>query len=84
MPTCPACSHSWEPRQRPLTARQREVLDFILSTMASKRHAPSLQEIATAFGFRSLATVHEHLSNLEIKGYLVRDYNRARSISAVA
>jgi repressor LexA len=31
-------------------------------------------------GLRSLATVHKHITNLERKGLLKRDYNRSRSI----
>src|SRR5437899_5638324 len=31
-------------------------------------------------GLNSLATVHKHISNLEKKGLLTRDYNRSRSI----
>jgi repressor LexA len=36
--------------------------------------------IAHAFGFASLATVHEHLSNLERKGYIRRSYRESRSV----
>ena len=31
-------------------------------------------------GLNSLATVHKHVTNLEKKGLLTRDYNRSRSI----
>ena len=31
-------------------------------------------------GLSSLATVHKHVTNLEKKGLLTRDYNRSRSI----
>ena len=31
-------------------------------------------------GLNSLATVHKHITNLEKKGLLTRDYNRSRSI----
>ena len=34
-------------------------------------------------GLNSLATVHKHISNLETKGLLTRDYNRSRSIDLV-
>ena len=35
-------------------------------------------------GPSSLATVHKHVSNLEKKGLLTRDYNRSRSIDLAA
>jgi repressor LexA len=43
-------------------------------------YAPSFEEIAEHFNYNSLATVHEHLSNLERKGYIKRSYNESRAI----
>ncbi len=63
-----------------LTKRQREILDFIESFIQSSGYSPSFEEIAEFFGYRSLATVHEHLSNLERKGYIRRNYNESRSV----
>lgn len=63
-----------------LTRRQREILDFIESFIQSYGYSPSFEEIAKFFGYRSLATVHEHLSNLERKGYIRRNYNESRSV----
>jgi len=63
-----------------LTKRQREILDFIESFIQSSGYSPSFEEIAKFFGYRSLATVHEHLSNLERKGYIRRNYNESRSV----
>jgi repressor LexA len=63
-----------------LTKRQREILDFIESFIQSYGYSPSFEEIANFFGYRSLATVHEHLSNLERKGYIRRNYNESRSV----
>ena len=45
--------------------------------------APSFEEIAEHFGYQSLATVHEHLSNLERKGYIRRGYNESRAIEVL-
>ncbi|HEY4129892.1 MAG TPA: transcriptional repressor LexA, partial [Gemmatimonadaceae bacterium] len=42
--------------------------------------APSFEEIAENFSYNSLATVHEHLTNLERKGYIKRNYNESRAI----
>ena len=64
----------------PLTRRQRELLDHISGYIDSNGYAPSFEEIARQFGFRSLATVHEHLTNLERKGYIRRSPNESRGI----
>ncbi|MFP3948820.1 MAG: transcriptional repressor LexA [Gemmatimonadota bacterium] len=67
----------------PLTKRQKEILDHIESFLEEHGYAPSFEEIAEAFGYSSLATVHEHLSNLERKGYIRKAYNESRSIEVV-
>ncbi len=64
----------------PLTKRQKEILDLIQEYIDAHGYAPSFEEIADHFGFSSLATVHEHLSNLERKGYIRKAYNESRSI----
>ncbi len=64
----------------PLTKRQRQILDFLTSYQSEHGYAPSFEEIAEQFNYNSLATVHEHLSNLERKGYIKRSYNESRAI----
>src|SRR3989449_2165839 len=68
---------------RSLTRRQREILDFISGHITERGFAPSFEEIAERFTFRSLATVHEHLTNLERKGYIRRAHNESRGIEVV-
>ncbi len=68
----------------PLTKRQKEILDHIQSFIDERGYAPSFEEIADHFGYSSLATVHEHLSNLERKGYIRKSYNESRSIELVS
>ena len=63
-----------------LTKRQREIYDFISNFVQSKGYSPSFDEIGSGMGLRSLATVHKHITNLERKGLIKRDYNRSRSI----
>jgi repressor LexA len=70
-------------RTMPLTKRQKEILDFIHAFIDQHGYAPSFEEIADSFGYSSLATVHEHLSNLERKGYIRKSYNESRSIEMV-
>jgi len=67
----------------PLTKRQKEILDYIHGFIDEHGYAPSFEEIAHSFGYSSLATVHEHLSNLERKGYIRKSYNESRSIEMV-
>ncbi|MBI1723514.1 MAG: transcriptional repressor LexA [Gemmatimonadetes bacterium] len=64
----------------PLTRRQREILDYLTRYIDDHGYAPSFEEIAKAMGYGSLATVHEHLSNLERKGVIRRSYNESRAI----
>ncbi len=63
-----------------LTRRQKQVYDFISSFVDRNGYSPSFEEIAEGLGLNSLATVHKHISNLEDKQLLRRDYNRSRSI----
>lgn len=67
----------------PLTKRQKEILDHVGDYIQRNGYAPSFEEIADAFGYASLATVHEHLSNLERKGYIRKSYNESRSVELV-
>jgi repressor LexA len=64
----------------PLTKRQREILTYLSGYAEDNGYAPSFEEIAARFNYNSLATVHEHLSNLERKGYIKRSYNESRAI----
>ncbi|MBZ5568987.1 MAG: transcriptional repressor LexA [Acidobacteriia bacterium] len=66
-----------------LTRRQRQVYDFIAGFVQSHGYSPSFEEIGNGLGLSSLATVHKHISNLEKKGLLRRDYNRSRSIDVL-
>ena len=63
-----------------ITRRQREMYDFISRFVAEHGYSPSFEEIAQGMDLSSLATVHKHVTNLEKKGLLTRDYNRSRSI----
>lgn len=64
----------------PLTKRQREILSYLSDYNEANGYAPSFEEIASRFNYNSLATVHEHLTNLERKGYIKRNYNESRAI----
>lgn len=63
-----------------ITKRQRQVYDYISRFVSEKGYSPSFEEIGEGLELSSLATVHKHITNLEKKGLLTRDYNRSRSI----
>src|SRR5215813_5310227 len=63
-----------------ITRRQRELYDFISDFVQKNQYSPSFDEIREGLKLNSLATVHKHVTNLEKKGLLTRDYNRSRSI----
>ena len=63
-----------------LTERQRDVLGFISDRIARDGVAPTLQEIADAFGFRSTASAQKHVAHLERKGYLQREKHQKRGL----
>ena len=68
-------------RRQPLTPKQVAILRFIRDHIAFEGYAPSYEELAAQFGLRSLASVAEHLGNLERKGWIERRHNEARSIT---
>ena len=67
----------------PLTKRQSEILKYLQEHIRDRGYAPSFEEIAEHFNFQSLATVHEHLTNLERKGYIHRTHNESRAIEVL-
>jgi len=64
----------------PLTPKQKQILDFIEDYLAREGYPPSQQEIARAFGFRSLGTVQNYLVRLEREGLLARQWNARRGL----
>src|SRR3954447_10765171 len=66
-----------------ITKRQWQMYDFIAQFVESHGYSPSFEEIGEGLGLSSLATVHKHITNLEKKGLLRRDYNRSRSIDVL-
>jgi repressor LexA len=66
-----------------LTRRQKEILDFLDRHISRKGYAPTIEEIGAQFGLSSLATVHKHLTNLQKKGVVKRDWNRSRGLELV-
>ena len=52
------------------TARQSEILEFIRSALIDHGAPPTREEIARAFGFRSLNAAEQHLQALAKKGLI--------------
>jgi repressor LexA len=63
-----------------LTARQRQILDFIRDFQRREGISPTHREIRDRFGYSSYGTVHKHLKLLEEKGYLTRHWNQKRGV----
>ena len=66
-----------------LTERQRDILQFIRQFQAERGVAPTHREICDRFGFSSYGTVYKHLSLLEKKGLIRRDWNQKRGVELV-
>lgn len=67
---------------KPLTGKQKNTLDFINSFLREKGFSPSLHEIAKYLG-KNLSTAQYYVNELEEKGYLTKNANKARGISPI-
>ncbi len=65
-----------------ITARQQEVLNFIIDFSDKNLYPPTVREIATHFNF-AIKAAQDHLSALQKKGYITNEKNLSRSISVV-
>jgi len=71
------------PDRSSLTQRQREIIELISSTVASRGYPPSVREIGDAVGLSSPSTVHSHLSTLASEGFIRRDPSKPRAIEVI-
>lgn len=74
--------HSDHP-SRPLTDRQREVLDFIRIRVRDNHRPPTVREIGDHFEIRSTNGVRVILDALEKKGHLKRSPRLSRGLSVI-
>jgi len=65
----------------PLTAKEREVLEWITANMAY--YSPATREIAAAFSFKSPNSVTCYLKSLERKGRIRMAKGKPRGIEVV-
>ena len=70
-------------RDRDLTERQRQVLDFIKSETKRRGFPPTVRDIGQGVGLSSSSTVHAHLAALEAKGLIKRDPSKPRALEVV-
>ncbi len=63
-----------------LTHRQQAVFDFVTEFQSAHGAPPSLREIASHFGFRSMNAAADHVRALRRKGYLEHRPRQARSL----
>jgi len=66
-----------------VTERQRDILQFIREFQKERGIAPTHREICDHFGFSSYGTVYKHLSLLEKKGLIRRDWNQKRGVELI-
>jgi repressor LexA len=66
--------------KRPLTTRQREIYEFICSTIESRGYPPSIREIGVEFAIKSPNGVMCHLKALANKGLIKREEKHARAM----
>lgn len=67
----------------PLTARQRQILEFITASINERGYPPTLREIGEHFGIKSTNGVNDHLKALEKKGHLRREDLKSRAMRPV-
>ncbi|MEG0321616.1 MAG: transcriptional repressor LexA [Oscillospiraceae bacterium] len=67
-----------------LTAKQREIYDYIILFTDEHGYPPSVREIGVAVNLKSPSTVHFHLKGLERAGAIAKDAGKTRAITVVA
>jgi repressor LexA len=65
------------------TRAQRRVLEFIQSEIHADRPAPTHQEIAERFGFRSTRAAACHLEALKRKGFIESEPGKVRALHVI-
>lgn len=63
-----------------ITAKQKEILEYIKQEILHKGYPPAVREICEAVHLKSTSSVHSHLETLEKNGYIRRDPTKPRAI----
>ena len=68
---------------KPLTERQRHIVDMIQTSLSERSYPPSMREIGDAVGLASLSSVTHQLARLQDLGYLRRDPGKPRAMEVM-
>ena len=66
--------------QGKISAKQKEILEFIKDQILTRGFPPSVRDICEAVHLKSTSSVHAHLETLEKNGYIRRDPTKPRAI----
>lgn len=66
-----------------ISAKQREILEYIKQEILNKGYPPAVREICEAVHLKSTSSVHSHLETLEKNGYIRRDPTKPRAIEII-
>ena len=66
-----------------ISAKQKEILDFIKSEIINKGYPPAVREICEAVNLKSTSSVHSHLETLEKNGFIRKDPTKPRAIEII-
>jgi SOS-response transcriptional repressor LexA len=69
-PTCPNCGSEIITARVPRTARQAEILRYVIEFQQRRNYIPSYRQIARHLGVASAATVAKHVNALKRQGLL--------------
>lgn len=72
-----------QPVSAPLTDRQREIYEWIVTWCEQRGYAPTVRELAKAFDFQSPNGAYCHLAALSKKGWLSWVPNQCRTIRPI-
>lgn len=66
--------------QGKISAKQKEILEYIKSQILDRGFPPAVRDICEAVHLKSTSSVHSHLETLEKNGYIRRDPTKPRAI----
>lgn len=70
--------------KKPLTDKERAILEFVISATRLNGYPPSVRDICAETGIKSTSTVFSYIKRLEEKGYLEKEDGKSRSIRTKA
>ena len=67
-------------KKKQLEEKENEVYRYICDYSEENGYPPSVRDIQSALGIKSTATVHSYLTKLEMKGYIVKEQGKSRTL----